>query len=200
MLRCYVLILALTLAAGAAATEEEIVVNGGFETGQLTPWVAEKFVVGSGWSHSGNYAAAMAGGGYEEFEIEGYIKQSLQRTYYPGEVTKAFFWIYPDFNARGNGRGPCWTFYEFRLGDYNIYDVPPPEWPNWWDPKWYKIEMPLSNITAPFNYIYIWVKVEAQSGALPPYWLSADLDDISVTISSSAISNTSLGRVKAFFR
>jgi len=200
MLRWYFLILALTFVAQAAATEEEIVVNGGFETGQLQPWTTDEFIMSSGaGGHSGNYDVYMASWG-DPPSIDGYIRQDLGRTYYAYEVKSASFWIYPDFLARYGGRYPCQTDFRIYLGDNNEYDVPPLPDTGWgWIIQWYKINVPLSEIQYPFDYVYIWVHVHMTTGT-PPYNLYAALDDVSVTISHTGVTPASWGRVKATFR
>jgi len=201
----YVILIALGMAAAAdfARAETDAVQNGGFEDGVLYPWTVDTFHLGyaPGAGHTGDYVVSM--GIFQsqtQYILEGWIRQTLDRTYYPDEVRSANFWIYPDFDSLRDGdRGPCFTEFSFRLGE-NEYGTTPGPGTGWgWLEQWYEIMMPLGSITTPFNYVYIWVKVHAY-GAPPPYNLEAALDDISVTVTGTGVSPTSLGRVKALLR
>jgi len=185
---------ALLVCAGAAAASEEIVQNGGFETGALPPWTAYNFKVGSGGSpgpHSGTYAAGMGYYGYIYEPLTGYTRQDFGKTYSPAEVKSADFWIWPD--PRSYGNRAVVTSYEVKLGANNTFGGSPP------GGHWYHVVLPTSGIQYPFDYINISVTVYI-TAELPPYNMQAGLDDISVLISPSGVSPASFGRIKTLFR
>jgi len=182
------------VSCGLARAELEIVENGGFESGVLYPWTAQELRLNyGGGGHSGNYCAWMAS---DQYTVEGWIKENLDRTYFPSEVRNASFWVYPDlYSTRNGGRTPCYTYAYIALGDNtygtgDFYGL---------GETWQEVEMPLNYVTTPFNYVYVNVNITV-TGAPPPYNLYGAVDDISVMITGTSVSPTSLGRVKALYR
>lgn len=184
-----IIIVAALAAAGAAFAGEEIVVNGGFETGELSPWYNDNvppydpFEVKPEYACHGNYGA-----GIRKFanEVQGCIVQYFQRTIYPSEVegggVNIGFWhnaywtsgvvgIYLGGNSAGGGylEHNGWKYYPYIK----------------------------ENIWQPFDCIWIWfVAIEYGN----PYWIGMYVDDVSLVLKATAAEPTSLGKVKAMFK
>ncbi len=173
----------LALAAffsAAAFASSEVVVNGGFETGELGPWVTDDYEVAGG-AHSGRFCAVTTSTVYWLYAP---IRQDLNNTFYPEEVINAKFWL---FNF-GSGI----MSFEFYLGD-NFYDD------EITFTGWGLITFPSVRLRFPFNYAKIIILIADYSGS-PPYYLEGRLDDVSILITPTAVRPTSLGRVKAIYR
>jgi hypothetical protein len=181
----YLGVAAVAVTAGAGWAEE-LVVNGGFETGAFAPWVTDKATI-LDWGHSGDYCAGYF---YRESSMETVtLRQDLARTVYPDEVARAELWAYGP---------PSYIFlagatFKFYLGPSNMVTN------SYIHDKWMKLSFQPGQITAPFNYIYI--TIEMWDFGEPPEYLQGNIDDISVTvISPTGVAPASLGRIKTLFR
>jgi hypothetical protein len=172
---------------GTAFAYQEIVDNGGFETGRLDPWVPVNFYI-SGNSHSGSYGVYYYEISKEDpTELEAAVRQELGRTYYPEEVVSAELWFY--FDPGSDRLGGV----EFRLGrNYEAracYEL---------ERGWNEVEYNLNNVKAAFNYVFVYSFI--LMGWPPGMYNAVGVDDVSVLVSPTGIRATSLGRVKALCR
>ena len=178
----------LAFAPTGALAALEIITNGGFETGYISPWTTDSFEVGNtpGYSHSGDYFADTGYVGNTN-GWTAYIYQDLPFTVQPQEVVAAEFWVRQDYEGRGVN-----VVYGFYLGENHVGTNIAPIL------TWQHITFPKDNITAPFNYVKI--ELEFWDTGEPPFNFAGSLDDVSVTVTLSGVEPASLGRVKALYR
>ncbi|MCX7427959.1 MAG: dockerin type I domain-containing protein [Planctomycetia bacterium] len=93
MTRRVALAVELVLAACGSAVSDELVTNGGFETGNLTGWTlsgnAEFMGTSNGYRHSGSWG--VYAGPYPSKGL-GFLSQSIATT--PGETYDVSFWLF----------------------------------------------------------------------------------------------------------
>jgi len=177
---------AVCITAVAALAAEELIVNAGFETGELAPWTSETFKIMYG-GRTGRYHAGFYLDWIKSFE--GTVEQDLGRTVYPAEVRKVSLWAYGGTIEEEGNHEPA----EIRIdlgtnrhyGDLYFYYC-----------FWEYVEFPLSKLQAPFDFIR--VEISIYSGYPAVY--RGGLDDVSVLVVPTGVDATSLGRVKAIYR
>ncbi len=193
--------IAVALISGVTAYgAAEVVVNGGFETGQLAPWVTDKFIVAEWASRTGIYGASASSGGV--CPLYAYLQQDLGTTIYPAEVIKAESWgdgwasPEPGDNKFsyifGNDYPNADVTLAMRLGGNEEFDVSREEL----NGSWFRCEYPLTYIKNPFDSIFVRIVVSERDR----YHLWGAVDDVSILITMTGVEPTSLGRVKAVYR
>ncbi len=138
--------------ACAAAGAAELVTNGGFETGALPPWTADKMVVSSQGPRSGNYWAyfkreTAATITTAEQIYWGELRQEFGRTYSPASFITADLWVY--FHPDNVGSpwyltvklGPNYLHLESKKGELGR--------------GWNHVTFPAALVTQPFNDVYV---------------------------------------------
>lgn len=148
----------MAFAAGAAAAfgAEDIVLNGGFEYGEMRPWRAEGMAVSSAGAHTGSYGAyfalklggeCAAGKGDGEQTVWGELRQELGREVAPAEVRGVDLWVYFAPDAENNPWG-----LDVALGrNEKTLTSTRGELKSGWNHVWFPVE----EITLPFSDVYV---------------------------------------------
>jgi hypothetical protein len=144
--------------AAAAPGAEEVVANGGFESGGVAPWEATNMWAAAEGAHSGAYGAyffariecdgfARGGGADAGQVVWGELGQDLGREIQAGEVRGVDFWVYyaPD------GEGNPWGL-DAALGPNEyLWSSSRGELRKGWNHVW----IPVERVTRPFSFVYI---------------------------------------------
>jgi hypothetical protein len=154
----YIYYVAFFALAAAAFGAENVVLNTGFESGEMSPWVATDMVVSAKGAHAGAYGAYFyAEIGCDGFEgcsrydagqvVWGDIKQDFGREITPAELRGVDFWVYYAPDVEGNP----WRL-DAALGPNEyIWSSSRGELKKGWNHIW----IPVERVTRPFSFAYV---------------------------------------------
>jgi hypothetical protein len=149
------IIMAITAWAAAAYGAEDLVVNGGFEQGEMGPWQAKGMEVSAAGAYTGSYGAYFyvqldgdcANGGDAEQTVWGELRQALGREVKPAEVRGVDLWVYFAPDTENNPWG-----LDVKLGlNEKTLTSTRGELKKGWNHVWFPVE----EITLPFSDVYV---------------------------------------------